>query len=178
MGDIRYTTVNPKVTRGGMGSSDTQHLRRQFPNSPIGKSILIDNGEINSPLRSAFQQLCMVGTVPENLSNNNPPSETYGPNGFSRDYPAHPDFPDYSDVSTGPGGLPAGPFAPNPSSSPTCSPSDLPTPPDGFGKGQRPTQYGSGINATSRSPRISSALISLNVLGTYIKGSSVPGLPE
>ena len=52
----------PAVTSAGLGSSDTAHLKRQFPNSPIGKGIMVDDGSATAVSRST-QYLLIILTM-------------------------------------------------------------------------------------------------------------------
>ncbi len=86
------------------------------------------------------------------------------------------DAPSYEDVPTGGGGLPASPFTPNPSSSPSGKPEDQPAAPDGYGS--EPTSEGYGIgpshNGTSRNPGTSSTRVA-RTIGELVKGVGSAG---
>jgi len=164
-------TTNPKATSGGRGKSNTELLRAVFPQNPVGLGTLEDNGEVDSPLRQHFQELCMDGVVPENAGEG-PAQGWMAPNEFNRDFV---DAPDYNDVPTGGGGLPASPWVPNPVSpgEGSMNASDLPEPPDGFGQvAKEQWPVATNTNAVSRSPKARAEAISSFKLGTYLKDRS------
>jgi hypothetical protein len=94
----------------------------------------------------------------------------YGLGEWSPDYKGAPDL---STVETGPGGLPASPYVPNPASpgEGSTSPSDLPNPPEGFGLVPHDVP-GSGVPITENNPKSASAKIAANRLGAYGLGRS------
>jgi len=185
VGTVKYTTVDAAKTEGGMGSSDTNHLKLHFPNSPVGRgNVLQDNGTPESKIKVAFTKLCMYGVIPESLVDTDIPAKgTYAPNGFSADYTDNPGFPDYNNVTvvdpddpeTIGKGWPASPWVPNPNSSPGGRYTEQPAPPVGYGRGAR-EQYGSGPEPTTKTLRSSAMKIQNQTLGRYKLGSSSPSI--
>ena len=111
-------------------------------------------------IREQFQDLVLDGVV-------NDAGHTFGE--FNRDYTGAPD---YGDVATGGGGLPASAYVPNPASpgAGSVNPADQPSPPDGFG--QDPSDV-PGVGVGSQlSPADSSAAQSKHTLGEYIGGKA------
>lgn len=91
---------------------------------------------------------------------------------FDRDY-GHPDNPDFADVVTGAGGLPADAQAPNvsPPGPGSMNPADMPEPVAPFKGGGSPFPRGDG----GLSPKQTSAEVSKQTLGELIKGNSYKG---
>jgi hypothetical protein len=112
-------------------------------------------------IRTHFQELCLDGVV-------NDAGHTFGE--FNRDYS---EAPDYGDVETGGGGLPASAWVPNPvSPGEGQNPADQGEAPDGFGLEPSDT-WGSGVGS-QLSPKNSSDAISGHTLGDYGLGKSSP----
>ena len=90
-------TVNPLVTTRGLGKHGTDHMTSMYGTSPIHA------GEIDADsIKAQFQEIVLDGVV-------NDAGHTFGE--VNRDYV---DAPDYGDVETGGGGLPASAWCPNP----------------------------------------------------------------
>ena len=145
----KQTMVNPADNSGTKGSTANHAaLKQMFAASPI------HSGEMSDPERTAtMQRELLDGEV-------NDQGHTFGT--LNRDYV---DAPDYADVPTGAGGLPASPWVPNPAS-PTGgvnNPSSMPAPPEGYGTVPA-DNWGSGIGS-QLSPKASSTAISGQIPG-------------
>lgn len=137
------------------GTRSESSLISSFPESPIYK------GEITDDERKSTMQSSLDGTVKNGL----------GLNSFDLDYSEAPDF---EDVATGGGGLPASPYMPNPTSPGVGSvfpndqaefTGDIPDP---------GVEYGTGLGGMT-SPSTTSTNISAQTLGDYLKGKSYQG---
>jgi len=97
------------------GTSDTATLQSMFPSTP---GLAIDS----AAYKQQALELLQDGTVVENLQVGN----------YNRDFAGAPN---YADVPTGAGGLPASPWVPNPVSpgEGSVNPSDMAAPPEGYG---------------------------------------------
>ena len=149
-------TVNPVVTDSQLGKHGTSRMVTCFATSPI------HSGEIDADsIRAQFQDLVLDGVV-------NDAGHTFGE--FSRDYS---EAPDYGDVETGGGGLPASPWVPNP-----VSPGEgvdytkQAEAPDGYGTTPSDT-WGVGVGS-QENPKTSSEAISSHTLGDYGLGKHSP----
>jgi hypothetical protein len=154
----KQVTVEAVVTNKDRGRHDSKAMSTIFKASPIHASELTADS-----VRKTFQDLVLDGEV-------NDAGHTFGIQ--NRDYI---DAPDYGDVETGGGGLPASPWAPNPSSPGPGSqnPADQAEAPDGYGTKAGDT-WGSGVGS-QLSPKSASAKISGHTLGDYGLGKSSPG---
>lgn len=164
MPTAKQITVNPPQTDGTPGKSNSILMSECFAASPIHQheDPLSDDGTLDAAIRTHFQSLCLDGVV-------NDGGHTFGE--YNLDFAAG--APDYGDVETGEGGLPASPWVPNPASPGpgSMNPTDLPAPPDGYGETPNP-QWGTGVG-TALSPKNSSEQISGQKLGDYVLGKSV-----
>ena len=156
----RQLMTEVPVTDRGFGSSDTNTLRSAFPASPIHAGDAMGDDDIKARAQSGDHSL-LDGVV-------NDSGHTYGE--FDRDY-SNNGAPDFSEVKTGGGGLPATPYVPNP-----ASPEDgfdyttIPDPPDGFMEKDVNT-WGSGVGGTV-SPSETSAKLAGHTIGEYLGGDS------
>ena len=91
---------------------------------------------------------------------------------FNRDY-GHPDNPDFADVKTGPGGLPATAQSPNvsPPGVGSTNPADMPEPSQQFKGGGDAFPRGD----SSANPKDTSAEIAKQTLGELMGGKSYKG---
>jgi len=146
-------TVDYLTTVRGMGTSDTTTVKSSFPASPI------HTGEMTREnIRDKFQDEVIDGVV-------NDGGHTFGT--VSRDYV---DAPDLGEVETGPGGLPASPYVPNPvSPGPgSLNAADQGEAPAGFG--ENPSDVpGSGVGSQLQ-PKASSESQSSGRLGDFVMG--------
>jgi hypothetical protein len=156
-------TVDIDESNYGLGSSDTKNSVAAYPASPI------HSGEITrESLEEQFDELVLQGVVKNGL----------GIPSYDRDYTGADsgvETPDLSTVETGPGGLPASPYVPNPASPGPGSqnPADLPAPPEGFGQTPNSDTYGSGVGSTA-DPISTTQVIAGATLGAYGLGTSTP----
>lgn len=163
MPSVKQTTVDPVATSRGMGSSDNQTLVASFPASPV------HSGELTrDTLEKQFNELVLSGVVKNGM----------GIASFDRDYTgadSGSSSPDLKNVKTGPGGLPASPYVPNPASPGpgSSNPADLPSPPEGFGTAPSSVGYGVGVGSQDN-PADSGKRISKHTLGSYGLGTSTP----
>ena len=151
----KQTMVESVVTTGGDGSSNSEMIKASFPASPIYTGEMTD-----TTVTEQAQALLLDGVV-------NDGGHTFGE--FNRDYV---DAPNYGNVETGGGGLPASPWVPNPvSPGPgSMNPTDQADPPDGYGQTSN-AQWGSGVGSALQ-PSESSAAQSATVLGDYVMGKA------
>lgn len=144
------------VTTRGKGLSGTATLKEMFPQSPG-----LISGDLPTADSAAYKEAALAilldGPVVDNLQVGS----------YNRDYSAN-GAPNYGDVETGGGGLPASAWAPNPVSpgDGSTNPLDQVAPPAGFGT--TPTNgshAGSSTPATSegRNPAVSSTRMSARV---------------
>jgi len=147
--------VESVVTTNGLGTVNSETIKASFPASPIYTEELTDD-----IVTETGQKLLLDGVV-------NDGGHTFGE--FDRDYV---DAPNYGDVETGGGGLPASAWVPNPvSPGPgSMNPTDQADPPDGFGQ-QPNSQWGTGVGS-SLEPSESSAAQSATKLGDYVMGKA------
>lgn len=146
-----YPTISTVGTSTrGKGDSDTATLQTMFPGSPGLSTTSPDYKE-------AALALLLDGEVVENQQVGN----------YNRDYSEN-GAPNYNDVPTGAGGLPASPYVPNPVSpgEGSVNPSDMAAPPSGFGT--TPTNgahagSSTAVTAEGRNPSASSANMSSRV---------------
>ena len=131
-----------------LSRTESSTLEKIFPHSPIY------TGEITNEERLAeFQKL-----FEEPIND--------GGHYFGEFDPNFTGAPDYADVETGAGGLPASPWVPNPvSPGPSMNASALPEAPAGFG--QTPGGSAAGGQGSRLSPKTSSELISKQTIGDY-----------
>ena len=135
-------------TLGGPGASDTANLQSMFSQTP-GLS-LDTQGYKESALK-----LLQDGSVEENLQVGS----------YNRDFSGAPN---YNDVPTGAGGLPASPWVPNPVSpgQGSVNPSDMAAAPEGYGTvTTNGSHAGSStvVTAEGRNPAVSSTNMSERV---------------
>jgi hypothetical protein len=148
-----YTFPTIKVvgtSTRGKGDSDTSTLQTMFPQSP-GLSLTA------ADYKQTALALLLDGEVTENQLIGN----------YNRDYSGN-GAPNYGDVPTGAGGLPASAWAPNPVSpgEGSTNPSDMAAPPSGFGT--TPTNgahagSSTAVTAEGRNPSASSTNMSTRV---------------
>ena len=148
-------TVTPVITERDLGKSATNDLKSIYSSSPV-------HDLTPEEIRAQFQAEALDGVT-------NDGGHTFGE--FNKDYELN-GAPDYADVPTGDGGLPASAHAPNPSSpgEGSVSPTDQAKAPDGFGATPSDTPF-VGVGS-QLSPQASSAKISKQTLGDYGLGKS------
>lgn len=153
----KQVTVNAVVTNKDKGRHDSKHMSSIFAASPIHSSEMTAE-----TIKAQFQKLVLDGEI-------NDSGHTFGI--LNRDYV---DAPEYGDVETGGGGLPASAWVPNPTSPGPGSqnPADQPEAPDGYGNKAGDT-WGTGVGS-QLSPKKSSESISSHTLGDYGLGKSSP----
>lgn len=151
----KQVTVEAVVTNRDKGKADSSTLSAIYTKSPIHTSDLTAHG-----VAGQYQELALDGEV-------NDQGHTFGV--LNRDYV---DAPDYGDVETGGGGLPASAWVPNPVSPGDGSqnPADQADPPDNYGTSAGDT-WGSGVGS-QLSPKKSSEALSSQTLGDYGLGKS------
>ena len=162
MAKHRQITVEPadngaSAAGGDMGKANYAALREMFGNTPYF------NDYTKEEVKRLAQELMLDGEV-------NDQGHTFGT--FNRDYDQN-NPPNYADVETGGGGLPASPWVPNPASPTdgTINPGSIPAAPDGYG--QTPADnWGTGSSVVDRSPHASSAAISGQRIGELPAKSS------
>lgn len=160
MANHRQITVEPadngsSAAGGDMGKANYAALKSMFQRAPYF------NDYTKEAVKDLAQELMLDGEV-------NDAGHTFGT--FNRDYV---DAPNYADVETGGGGLPASAWVPNPASPTdgTVNPGSVPEAPDGYG--QTPADsWGSGSSVIDRSPHNSSAAISGQRIGELPAKSS------
>jgi len=143
-----------------LGARHQENLSSIFSESPLVGYL----GDVTDDERkSAFQSEVLDGTVQNGL----------GFSSFDRDY-ANNGAPNFDDVETGGGGLPATPFTPNPSSPGAGSTFAGDQPPfEGIIPDSGP-EFGSGLGGLL-SPSTTSEEIQGQTLGSYISGRSYAG---
>jgi len=153
----KQVTVNSVVTNKDKGRHDSKQMSAIFAASPIHSSEMTAES-----IKEQFQKLCLDGEI-------NDAGHTFGI--LNRDYV---DAPEYGDVETGGGGLPASAWVPNPTSPGPGSqnPADQPEAPSGYGSKAGDT-WGTGVGS-QLSPKKSSESISTHTLGDYGLGKSSP----
>ena len=151
----KQVTVNAVVTTKDKGRHDSKHMSAIYAKSPIHSSEMTAES-----IKELYQKLALDGEV-------NDAGHTFGI--LNRDYT---DAPDYGDVETGGGGLPASAWVPNPASPGPGSqnPADQPAPPEGYGSKAGDT-WGTGVGS-QLSPKKSSESVSAQKLGDYGLGKS------
>ena len=144
------TIVTVGTTTRGKGDSDSATIQAMFPQSP-GLSLTA------ADYKSAALALLLDGEIVENQQIGN----------YNRDYSSN-GAPNYADVPTGAGGLPASAYVPNPVSpgEGSTNPTDMAAPPSGFGT--TPTNgahagSSTAVTAEGRNPAVSSANMSTRV---------------
>jgi len=148
-------SVGSAITTRDMGRAATNDLKTMFATSPMHK------GELTSDsIREQFQAEVLDGIT-------NDGGHTFGE--LNKDYV---DAPDYEDVETGGGGLPASAHVPNPSSpgEGSVDPSSQPKAPDDFGTSPSATPF-AGVGS-QLSPKNSSEKTSAHTLGDYGLGKN------
>lgn len=152
----QITVTAPTTTRGN-GKADTKDMQNLYPGSPIHAGELTDE-----VVREQGNDLLVGGEV-------NDGGHTFGE--FDRDYG---DAPDFADVETGGGGLPASAYTPN-----------IAAPPEGMNPKDIPE---SGVEASKAaqgggdpfpgdalaSPSKTSKNVSAQKIGSLIFGRSTP----
>lgn len=153
-----YPTIKTvTATTRTKGGSDTATLQTMFPAAPG-----LVSGDLPSADTAAYKTaalaLLLDGAVTENLQIGS----------YNRDYSSN-GAPDYADVPTGAGGLPASPWVPNPVSpgEGSINPADMGAPPAGFGT--TPTNgahagSSTAVTAEGRNPSTASSNMSSTVL--------------
>lgn len=148
MANHRQITVEPDENQTAAGSkANRAALKTMFASAPYF------NDYTKEKVQEVSQSLLLDGEV-------NDMGHTFGT--VNRDYV---DAPDYADVETGGGGLPASAWSPNPAS-PTDgvnNPGSIPEAPDGYGTVPA-DNWGNGIGS-QLSPKASSAQISGQKIG-------------
>ena len=159
MAEQPQTIVEPAIaTDKPLGSRNETNLQAAFPASPIYAGELTDDER-----KEMYQIEALDGIVLNGL----------GLNSFNRDYDQN-DPPDFADVETGGGGLPATPYVPNLASPGPGSifPGDQP-PFEGEISDSTP-EFGVGLGGLT-SPSETSKGLSSQKLGDYISGKSYNG---
>jgi len=159
MAEQPQTIVEPAIPADKpLGARNEANLQAAFASSPIYAGELTDNER-----KEKYQSEALDGIVLNGL----------GLNSFDRDYDEN-DPPDFDDVETGGGGLPATPYVPNLSS---------PGPGSVFAGDQPPytgeivdstSEFGSGLGGLT-SPSETSKNMASQTLGDYISGRSYKG---
>lgn len=148
MANHRQITVEPDENQTAAGSkANRAALKSLFGSAPY----------FNEYTKEAVKDLCQALLLDGEV---NDMGHTFGT--INRDYV---DAPDYADVETGAGGLPASAWVPNPAS-PTDgvnNPGSIPAAPDGYGTTPA-DNWGNGIGS-QLSPKASSAQISAQKIG-------------
>lgn len=153
----KYPTIKTTATTtSGKGTSSTANLQSMYPGTPgleLGDNLEDWKAEqLRALLDGAVTENLQIGSVNRDYSENNPPN--------------------YGDVPTGGGGLPASPWVPNPISpgEGSVNPADIAEAPEGYGR--LPTNgahAGSSVPVTARDPAQSaknmSEQVSPSVLG-------------
>jgi hypothetical protein len=155
MANHRQITVEPadngsSAAGGDMGKANYAGLKQMFSTAPYF------NEYDKDAVKALGQERLLDGEV-------NDSGHTFGT--FNRDYSAN-NPPNYADVETGGGGLPASAWVPNPAS-PIGGPnnvSSIPEAPEGYGTVPA-DNWGNGGTAVDRSPHASSAAISSQKIG-------------
>ena len=149
-------TVKPAITEFSMGKTGANNIASIFQHSPI------HSGEMTeASVREQFQNEVLDAEI-------NDGGHTFGT--YSTSYV---DAPDLADVETGGGGLPAGPFVPNPMSPGEGSDNwkDVPDAPDGWADSQQSSPPFAGVGS-ALSPKVASEKISGTTIGAYVLGKS------
>lgn len=144
----KQITVEPDENQTASGSkSNRAALKSMFVSAPYF------NDYTAEAVQALGQELLLDGEV-------NDMGHTFGT--FNKDYSGAPDF---GDVDTGGGGLPASAWVPNPASplDGVNNPGSIPEAPDGYGETPA-DNWGSGIGS-QLSPSASSAAISGQTIG-------------
>lgn len=144
-------TVEPDENTTSAGSkANRSALKQMFSSAPYFNDYTKEN------VKKLAQALLLDGEV-------NDQGHTFGT--FNRDYDKN-NPPNYADVETGGGGLPASAWVPNPAS-PVDGPnnvSSIPEAPEGYGTTPA-DNWGTGGSVVDRSPHASSAAISSQKIG-------------
>ncbi|MBK23581.1 MAG: hypothetical protein CME70_06200 [Halobacteriovorax sp.] len=154
----KQVTVEAVVTDRSLGKSASQSMSDIYSSSPIH-----DGSLTKESVEDDYQKNVLDGTV-------NDQGHTFGV--FSRDYA---DAPDFGDVETGGGGLPASAWMPNPTSPGEgngLDPTKQGEAPKGYGETPSDT-WGSGVGS-QLNPKTSSKAQSGQTLGDYGFGKSQP----
>jgi len=144
----KQITVEPAENVTAAGSkANRAAIRTMFAGAPYY------NDYNKDAVQALGQELLLEGVV-------NDQGHTFGE--FNRDYSGAPD---YGDVETGGGGLPASAWVPNPSSPTdgTVNPGSIPEAPDGYGTAPA-DNWGTGVGS-QLSPAASSSQISGQKIG-------------
>jgi hypothetical protein len=190
----KQTTIEIMTSKAGLGAvaglstSGTAKLKEMYPNSPIHNGLMMPpdtSAATGTPtkadpdIRVQFQRLVMDGNV-KDFSTDGMTLEAdagFNFNSFNRDFHEN-GAPDMTKVPVGAKGLPASPYVPNPSSSPTTEPADQYPPPAKFlkydnsedtAKSSRPPFIGEGTVLT---PHVSSQRTAEHKVGQYLMGKS------
>ena len=161
MAEQPQTIVEPAApTDKPYGARSQSNLQSIYPGSPIL------NGDITDDERKeTYQAEALDGNVANGL----------GFNTFNRDY-AQNGAPNFDDVETGGGGLPASPYIPNLTSPGpgSISAADQPEFTGNLPNPENNVEFGSGLGGLA-SPAETSERISGQTLGNYISGKSYAG---
>jgi len=145
------TQAVPPVNTIGKTSNHAA-LKEMFAGSPI------HSGEMSDEERINMMKDLLLGDGSRTKGEQNDNGHTFGI--VNLDYEGEGGAPDYSNVPTGAGGLPASPWVPNPSSPAggVNNPSSMPAAPDGYGTVPA-DNWGSGVGS-QLSPKASTKSIS------------------
>jgi len=161
---VEYSTVISKPK----GSSSTANLRSMFPGSPINK------GEVTDQERLEFyQNLLDLSNIDSDVLH--AAGGYYGIPNHSMNYIEN-GMPIIADVQTGGGGLPASPYAPNPSS-PGPGSTSAADQPVYTGVIKDPTtvsNFGTGLGGLAE-PISTAKNIATQTIGNYVSGRSYQG---
>ena len=148
MANIRQITVEPSENTTSHGSKANRGALKSLFNSPYGEGTSYD-----AAAAKAMYQAVLDGTNED------------GGNYFGAVDMDYGGAPDYADVPTGGGGLPASPWVPNPSSpvDGVNNPGSIPAAPDGYGTTPA-DNWGTGVGS-QLSPKASSAAIAGQTIG-------------
>ena len=148
--------IKSEPSSRALGARDDKTIKAIFAGSPLLEMK-------DEDVRAQFQKLVLDAAV-------NDEGHTFST--FNRDYS---DAPNMDEVETGPGGLPASPYVPNPVSpgEGSVNPSDLAEPPEGFGEAPSNTTF-PGVGALE-SPKGTSERQAKHTLGDYKLGVGVGG---
>jgi hypothetical protein len=149
-------TVKPAVTEFSLGKTGANNIASIFEGSPIHAGEMTE-----SSVKEQYQNEVLDAEI-------NDGGHTFGTYNTS-----YADAPDLADVETGGGGLPAGPYVPNPMSPGEGSDNwkDQPAAPGGWAESQQTSAPFVGVGH-ALSPKVSSEKMSGATLGSYIRGKS------
>ena len=153
MGKYTYPTIAPVASTRGGGKSDSTTLQSMYPASPYLVSVGLTTSDA-AKYKTEVLALLLNGVVEGNQQIGS----------YNRDYSGN-GAPNYADVKTGAGGLPASPWVPNPVSpgEGSVNPSDMGAPPEGFGLNPTNGSHAgssTAVTAGNRNPSASSSNMS------------------